>query len=102
MAKQKVYSVCGMCTVRCPIQVDVANNDVLFIQGNPNTALKGALCARGAAGYALTQDDERPQYPMIREGKRGEGKWKRVTWDEAFAHVADKLKAIQAKHGKES
>lgn len=102
MAKQKVYSVCGMCTVRCPIQVDVANNEVLFIQGNPNSALKGALCARGAAGYALTQDDERPQYPMIREGKRGEGKWRRVSWDEAYAHIAEKLKGIQAKYGKES
>ena len=102
MAKHKVYSVCGMCTVRCPIQVDVANNEVLFIQGNPHTALKGSLCARGAAGYALTQDDERPQYPMIREGKRGEGKWRRATWDEAFAYVAEKLKTIQTKYGKES
>ncbi|EPR43627.1 molybdopterin oxidoreductase [Desulfovibrio sp. X2] len=102
MAKQKVFSVCGMCTVRCPIEVDVADNEVLFIQGNSKSGLKGALCARGAAGYALTQDDERPQYPMIREGERGEGRWRRVSWDEAFAYVAEKLTAIQEKHGKES
>lgn len=102
MARQKVFSVCGMCTVRCPIQVDVANNEVMFIQGNPHSGLKGALCARGAAGYALTQDDERPQYPMIREGKRGEGKWRRASWDEAFAYVAERLSAIQEKYGKES
>ncbi|WP_029898140.1 molybdopterin-dependent oxidoreductase [Desulfohalovibrio reitneri] len=101
MEKKQVYSVCGMCTVRCPIQVDVENDECAFIQGNPHS-LKGALCARGAAGYDLTQDRERPQYPMIREGERGEGKWRRATWDEALQYVADKLSAIQEKHGKES
>ncbi len=100
MAKEKIYSVCGMCTVRCPIQVDVEDGECTFIQGNPHApGLKGALCARGAAGIGLLNDSERPQFPMIREGARGEGKWKRVTWDEALDYVADKLKAITQEHG---
>lgn len=103
MARKDVYSLCGMCTVRCPIMVEVEDGAVRFIQGNPKDAgMRGALCPRGAAGYALTQDSERPQYPMIREGARGEGKWRRVTWDEAFAHVAEKLQAIMAEHGPQS
>jgi thiosulfate reductase/polysulfide reductase chain A len=99
MSKKEVFSVCGMCTVRCPIMVDVEDNEVRFIQGNPHSPLKGALCARGAAGQALEADAERPQYPMIRQGARGEGKWARVSWDEALDHVAGKLKELIEQHG---
>jgi thiosulfate reductase/polysulfide reductase chain A len=101
MERKQVYSICGMCTVRCPIQVDVADGKACFVQGNPHS-LKGALCARGAAAIALTEDPERPQGPMIRAGERGEGKWRKVSWEEAFAYVAEKLTAIQDKYGKES
>jgi thiosulfate reductase/polysulfide reductase chain A len=103
MAKKNVYSICGMCTVRCPILAEVEDGRVSYIQGNPHASgIAGALCARGAAGTALTYDHERPQCPMIREGERGEGKWREVSWDEALDYVAEKLMAIQEKHGKES
>ncbi|NCC25339.1 MAG: thiosulfate reductase [Deltaproteobacteria bacterium] len=98
-ASKTVFSVCGMCTVRCPIQVDVLEGKAVRIQGNEFSGLKGGLCARGAAGIALEQDPEKPQTPLIRAGKRGEGKWRAVSWDEALDHVADKLKEIMAKHG---
>jgi thiosulfate reductase/polysulfide reductase chain A len=61
--------------------------------------MAGRLCAKGSAGIAMEYDYERPQHPMIREGERGEGKWKRATWDEALEYVADKLKTIIKKHG---
>ncbi|WP_243312044.1 molybdopterin-dependent oxidoreductase [Fundidesulfovibrio agrisoli] len=99
MSKKEVFSVCGMCTVRCPIMVDVEDGEIRFIQGNPHSPLKGALCARGAAGPALEADAERPQHPMIRQGARGEGKWARVSWDEAFDYVAEKLKGLMEQHG---
>lgn len=97
---RKVYSICGMCTVRCPIEVEVERGVCTFLQGNPfASGIEGALCARGAAGKALIQDNERPQYPMIRTGERGEGKWRRASWDEAFAYVAERLKGIMEEHG---
>ncbi|WP_243545346.1 molybdopterin-dependent oxidoreductase [Pseudodesulfovibrio tunisiensis] len=103
MGKKKVYSICGMCSVRCPIEVEVENGKAVYIQGNSHAGgIEGSLCPRGAAGTALTYDEERPQYPMIREGERGEGKWRRVSWDEALDYVAGKLTAIQEKYGKES
>jgi thiosulfate reductase/polysulfide reductase chain A len=103
MASKKVYSVCGMCTVRCPIQVDVKDGVCTFIQGNPHAAgISGSVCARGSAGIALVKDDERPQFPVIREGERGEGRWRRVSWDEALNHVAAKLKEVTAKYGSRS
>jgi len=103
MASKKVYSVCGMCTVRCPIQVDVKDGVCTFIQGNPHAAgINGSVCARGSAGIALIKDDERPQFPVIREGERGEGRWHRVSWDEALNQVASKLKEVTAKYGSRS
>lgn len=100
MAKSSVFSVCGMCTVRCPIQVQVENGQVAFIEGNPHVpAMNGAVCPRGAAGTALINDHERPQTPLIRDGERGEGKWREVSWEEAFDHVAQRLTQIKDEYG---
>ena len=86
----EVYSICFMCTVRCPIRVLVENDDVKWIEGNPHVpGIEGALCAKGSAGLALLHDDQRPQYPMIRTGPRGAGEWRQATWNEALDYVAD-------------
>ena len=99
--QKDVYSICFMCTVRCPIKVTVEDGMVKWIEGNPYQ-LNGALCAKGSAGTALLHDSERLRYPMIREGARGEGKWKRVSWDEALNYTAEKLKKVIKKYGPES
>ncbi len=100
MARKEVYSICGMCTVRCPIRVEVENGVCRFLQGNPHASgIKGSICARGSAGLALLNDDERPQLPLIRDGERGEGKWRKASWDEALDYVAERLKAITSTHG---
>ena len=99
----EVYSICFMCTVRCPIRVLVENDDVKWIEGNPHVpGIEGALCAKGSAGLALLHDDERPQYPMIRTGPRGSGQWRQATWDEALDYVGDRLKEIIKQHGAQS
>lgn len=99
--KKSVYSICGMCTVRCPIRVESENNQVTWIEGNPHL-LDGALCAKGSAGPALISDTERPQQPLIREGGRGAGRWKKVSWPTAYDYIAEKLKKIKSEHGPES
>ncbi len=101
--KKIVYSVCAMCTVRCPIEIEVENNQVKHIWGNPHVLGGRYLCPRGAAGKVFETDTERIQHPMIREGRsRGNGKWKQVSWDEALDFIADRLKTIIDKHGGES
>lgn len=103
MARKQVFSICGMCTVRCPIMAEVENGDITFLQGNPHASgIEGSICARGAAGRALITDRERPQYPMIRKGARGAGEWRKVSWEEAFDHVAEKLKHTIEKFGARS
>lgn len=99
--KKAVYSICGMCTVRCPIYVESENDRVTWIEGNPHL-LGGALCAKGSAGPALREDHERPQQPLIRVGARGAGRWREASWEEALDYVAEKLADIKAEHGAES
>jgi thiosulfate reductase/polysulfide reductase chain A len=102
MAKE-IYSICFMCTVRCPIRVEVENDEVIWIEGNPHVpGIEGALCAKGSAGLALLNDTERPKHPMIRTGPRGAGQWRRVSWEEALDYVADKLKSVIQEHGPQS
>jgi thiosulfate reductase/polysulfide reductase chain A len=80
--------------------VHVDNGQVVFIEGNPHVpAMNGSVCPRGAAGTALINDHERPQTPLIRDGARGEGKWRKVSWEEAFDYVAERLTKIKAEYG---
>ncbi len=99
--KKSVYSMCGMCTVRCPIRVEVENNEVTWIEGN-QYLLGGALCAKGSAGPALVKDDERPQQPLIRDGGRGAGRWRKASWHEAYDYISEKLLNIKEKYGAKS
>ncbi len=98
--RRTVKSLCGMCAVRCPIQVEVEDGRVRWIQGNPDDkAMEASLCPKGAAGLAMEYDDERPQHPLIRTGERGSGQWRRASWDEALDYVAGKLKEVIDEHG---
>ncbi len=100
---ESVYSICGMCTVRCPILAQTKNGRIAELRGNPHVpAMAGSLCARGAAGTALLNDKERPRTPLIREGARGEGRWRSVSWDEALDYVEKKLKAVMDQYGPKS
>lgn len=95
-----VYSLCFMCSVRCPIKVSVKNGQVTWVEGNPHVAgMEGSLCPKGAAGISMQYDAERLQHPMIRDGERGAGKWRKASWDEALDYVAEKLGTIIKAHG---
>ncbi len=56
-------------------------------------------CLRGRSYRARLYSAERLLYPMIRVGARGEGKFKRASWDEALNHVAEKMLTIKQKYG---
>lgn len=101
--KKSVYSICGMCAVRCPIRVEVENGKVTWVEGNSNDGGMGtSICAKAGASIPFQYDNERPQSPMIRDGARGSGKWKNVSWDEAYDYISDKLKTIIDEHGAKS
>lgn len=97
------YNYCDVCPWRCGVIVKSVGNRVYKIDGNPkDPKSRGLLCARGQAGVSFLYDPDRLKQPMIRTGERGEGKFKNVSWEEAFDYSAQKLKALKDKYGPES
>ncbi len=96
--RKTVYTLCGMCSIRCPIRCEVEDGRVVWVEGNPHLQ-QGALCGKGSAGPNMIYREERPKGPMIRQGKRGSGQWKRVGWDEALGYTAERLSKIIERHG---
>jgi len=95
------FSVCDMCFNRCGLIARVENGRVVKLDPNPKfTKSRGMLCARGNAGVAQAYDPDRLKTPLLRTGKRGEGKWKAIPWDEALELAATKMKEIAAKHSR--
>ena len=73
-------SYCEMCFWKCGVDAYTVNGVLRKLEGNklnPNNL--GHLCAKGNAGIHSTYDPDRVQYPMLRVGKRGEGKWKKIS-----------------------
>jgi thiosulfate reductase/polysulfide reductase chain A len=93
------FGVCDMCFNRCGLIARVEKGVIKKLDPNPKfTKSRGMLCARGNAGVDQVYDPERVKTPMLRVGNRGEGKWKSISWDEALALTASKMKDIAAKH----
>ena len=100
LGAKEVPSVCDMCFWRCPIVAKVKGGRVVKIEGNPLSPTNGtAVCARGNAGLQLLYDKDRLKYPMKRAGARGEGKWVRISWDEALDEIAENIKKVREKYG---
>jgi len=103
LMREEVYSLCFMCSVRCPIKVTVENGQVTFLEGSPHVPdMAGSLCPKGAAGIGLLNDDQRVQTPLIRSGPRGSGHWRQASWDEALDYVAENMKKIIDSYGPQS
>lgn len=92
----KVPGMCQLCSTICGIVGIVKDGRLIKVEGNPNDPnSRGHLCARGQAALNHQYHPERLLYPLKRVGERGEGKWKRITWDEALDEIAEKLKAVR-------
>lgn len=93
------FGVCDMCFNRCGLIARVEKGRIVKLDPNPKfTKSRGMLCARGNAGVDQVYDPDRVKTPLLRTGKRGEGKWKEISWDEALTLCAEKMKDIGAKH----
>ena len=98
-----VRSTCTLCSDGCGVLVHLQDGRPVRVEGDPDhQASQGALCVRGAASLEILNSPERLTHPLRRTGERGEGKWERLSWDEALDAVAGGLSAAKAAHGPES
>ncbi|MCX6012305.1 MAG: molybdopterin-dependent oxidoreductase, partial [Chloroflexi bacterium] len=85
---------CGMCQTLCPALFHYKEGKVTEVQADCKY-----LCFKGIGGPQLFYSPERLKYPLKRTGKRGEGKWQRISWDEAVDTIATNIKKIREQDG---
>ena len=87
------------CPDTCAMLVTVEDGKATRIQGDPQAPFtEGTLCTKVSHYLERTYSPDRLQYPMKRIGKKGEGKFRRINWDEALDEIAAKLKAAAAEN----
>ncbi len=88
------------CPDTCSISVTVDGDRAVKIEGNSDHLNTGGfLCAKVSKYLDRVYHPERVQYPMRRVGAKGEGKFERISWDEAIAEIASRWKNIIAEQG---
>jgi thiosulfate reductase/polysulfide reductase chain A len=98
--RKSIPTTCDLCPARCGV-LGFLNYELLAaVQGNPkHINNRGRICARGIAGMNQVYDPDRILHPKKRDGKRGDGKWKNISWDDALGQIFDRLKTLH-NHGK--
>ncbi len=86
---------CFNCEAGCGLlaYIDKQTMEIRKFEGNPyHPGSRGRNCAKGPATVNQYKDPDRILYPMKRVGKRGEGKWERVSWDEVLDDIAARIR----------
>jgi len=104
ICSEEVYlSTCKMDHSGCGVLVHVKEGRVTKVEGNPECPInRGTMCAKGLASVQQLYHPNRLKYPLKRVGVRGEGKWERISWDEALATIAQNLNEIKRAYGAEA
>ncbi|MCX5834310.1 MAG: molybdopterin-dependent oxidoreductase [Deltaproteobacteria bacterium] len=84
----------------CALLVAVRDNKIVQVKGDPEGFLnRGYMCVKGVASPDRLSHPDRLRHPLKRVGKRGAGKWQRISWEEALEEIAGNLVGIKEKHG---
>lgn len=96
----QVPTICRLCRARCPLIARVHPDRTVTVSGNPASTFHGGKsCARAQAAGEMLRDPDRLKHPLKRTGQRGEGRWQRISWDEAVDTIASRLTMTLKKHG---
>lgn len=108
-SEKVVWSACTVnCGSRCPLRMHVVDGEIKYVEtDNTGNDVYEELhqvraCLRGRSMRRRVYNPDRLRYPMKRVGKRGEGKFERISWDEAFDTISDTMKRLIKDYGNES
>ncbi|MEI6126000.1 MAG: molybdopterin-dependent oxidoreductase, partial [Pseudomonadota bacterium] len=90
------------CGGRCVVKAHVLDGVITRIETDDGEEPQLRACARGRAYRRRVYAPDRLKYPLKRVGSRGEGKFERISWDEALDTVAGELQRIKETYGNES
>src|SRR4051794_38587871 len=99
--------VIGACPLDCPDTcswvVSVEDGRAVRLRGNrEHPFTNGSLCAKVNGYLDHARAPDRLLYPLRRDGRKGEGRFARISWDEALDEIAERLRAVIAEHGGEA
>ncbi|MFC1896294.1 molybdopterin-dependent oxidoreductase [Thermodesulfobacteriota bacterium] len=83
----------------CVLKLHVRDGVIIRIETDDGPEPQLRACARGRAQRKRVYAPDRLKYPMRRVGERGEGKFKRISWDEALDQIAHEMKRIKESYG---
>ena len=87
------------CYDTCSMLTTVEDGVIKYVEGNPlNTYTNGNICVKGNVYPRTVYSPDRIKYPMRQNG-RGSGDWERISWDEAYTEIANKILAIKEEYG---
>jgi len=88
--------VCLQCPSGCGLQIRSVNHWPVKLEGIKDYPInKGRLCPKGQSGLQVLYDPDRIRSPLKRKGKRGEGSWEKISWEEGIRLVIDRLKTLR-------
>lgn len=91
----------GVCS--CGVLLYIRDGKLVKVEGDPKYQYNnGRLCIKGLSAKQVVYHPDRLLYPMKRVGGRGEGKWQKISWEEAFEIIEKKLREVKEKYGPES
>ncbi|MBS4191537.1 molybdopterin-dependent oxidoreductase [Bacillus sp. FJAT-49705] len=87
------------CFASCSMLSYVHNGEIIKVSGDPKHGFnQGRLCAKGYAFTQYVYSPYRLKYPIM-QSPRGSGNWKRITWDEAYSIIIDKILELNVRYG---
>jgi anaerobic selenocysteine-containing dehydrogenase len=96
-----VEGLCGVCPAGCAVEIVLEHGRIARLRprrGHP----RGIVCTRGTRAPEIVYSPNRLLHPQLRVGERGDARFERVSWEEAYAFLVERLRSIAAEHGPEA
>jgi len=99
--KETVIGICGICPGGCGVKIELIDGMIEGISPLKDHPI-GVVCVRGLHAKEIIYSKDRLKHPLLRTGERGEGKFERISWDEALDRIAHAFQRIKGECGAEA
>lgn len=102
--RKEIHTFCGVCCGSCAVIAIVEDGKLVSVKPDHESGYRHDICPGGKGPLTSIGTENHPdrlKYPLRRVGERGEGKWQRISWDEALDTIAKNFLDLKEKFGPE-
>jgi len=99
--KETVTGICGICPGGCGVNIELVDGKIEGISPLKDHPI-GVVCVRGLHAKEIVYSKDRLKHPLLRTGERGEGKFERISWEDALDRIARAFQKIKKDFGAEA